>query len=117
MTRAYFSLDELPLEQVTGQFSRRTLAGQQEMVIWGSMSAGARGDRHQHPHEQIFWIISGEMEFQVGDARKTCKAGDLILIHGGTEHELWCLEDATFVTILAPVRKDLLPGAGIPRHL
>ncbi len=116
MTQAYFSLHELPLEQVTEQFSRRTLVGQQEMAIWGSMRAGAHGDRHQHPHEQIFWILSGELEFQVGAARKTCKAGDLILIHGGTEHEVWCSEDAEFLTLLAPVREDLLPGAGVPQH-
>ena len=38
---------------------------------------GAHATMHQHPHEQIFWMISGKMEFDLAGEKRTCVAGDL----------------------------------------
>jgi quercetin dioxygenase-like cupin family protein len=55
------ALAELPWERVTDKIERRVLAGQQGMIVWWKMKAGAHAAAHQHPHEQIVWMLKGKM--------------------------------------------------------
>jgi hypothetical protein len=43
------ALAELPWERVTDKIERRVLAGQQGMIVWWKMKAGAHAATHQHP--------------------------------------------------------------------
>jgi quercetin dioxygenase-like cupin family protein len=106
--KGYHALKNLPEEKVTDKISRRVLTGDQEMVVWWSMKAGAHAAAHQHPHEQIFWMISGKMEFRLGNDRRMCGPGDLGLIPGGVEHEAWFVEDTEVIDIFAPPRQEFL---------
>jgi quercetin dioxygenase-like cupin family protein len=117
MTVGFTSLDDLPLEQVTPGYSRRNLVGEKEMVSWAFMKAGTHAAAHQHPHEQVFWILAGAMDFRLGTEHRTVHKGDLVLVPPNMEHECVCLEDTEFVTMLAPPRADLLYGAPVPDHL
>src|SRR2546427_5101746 len=42
---------------------------------------------HSHPHEQMFWIIKGKMDFRLGNERRICGPGDLGVIPGGVEQD------------------------------
>ena len=106
--KGYFALKDLPEEKITDTISRRMLVGDKEMVVWWSMKAGTHAAAHKHPHEQIFWMIKGKMEFRLGNEKKTCGPGDLAVIPGGVEHEAWFPEDAEVVDIFAPPREDFL---------
>lgn len=117
MTKQFVSIEDLPLEEITELYSRRSLVGEKEMISWATMKAGMHAATHSHPHEQIFWILSGAMEFRIGDEKRLCRAGDLVLVPPNAEHEAWCPEDTDFVTILAPPREDLQLGAELPDHL
>src|SRR3989442_1518392 len=91
--KGFHALRRLPEEKITDKISRRVLVGDKEMVVWWSMKAGAHAAAHTHPHEQIFWLISGTMEFRLGGEKRTCRAGDVGVIAGGVEHEAWVPED------------------------
>lgn len=104
----FHALKDLPEERVTDKISRRVLVGDKTMVVWWSMKAGAHAAAHSHPHEQVFWMLSGRMEFRLGDTRRTCVAGDVGLIPGGVEHEAWFPEDTEVVDVFAPPREDFL---------
>jgi quercetin dioxygenase-like cupin family protein len=104
----FHALRNLPEEKITDQISRRVLVGDKEMVVWWSMKAGARAAAHKHPHEQVFWMISGKMEFRLGSEKRTCVPGDVGVIPGGVEHEAWFPEDTEVVDIFAPPREDFL---------
>jgi quercetin dioxygenase-like cupin family protein len=106
----FHALDKLPEEKITDAISRRVLAGDKGMVVWWRMKAGAHAAAHRHPHEQIFWVVSGRMEFRLGDAKRTCRAGDVGLIPGGVEHEAWFPEDTEVIDVFAPPREDFLSG-------
>ena len=73
--------------------------------------AGAHAAAHAHPHEQVFWILSGTMDFRLGAERKVCGAGDLGVIPGGVEHEAWFPEDTELIDVFAPPREDFLTSA------
>jgi len=106
--RGYFALKDLPEEKITDKITRRMLVGDEEMVVFWSMKAGVHAAAHKHPHEQIFWMISGKMEFRLGDEKRTCAPGDLAVIPGGVEHEAWFPEDTEVIDVFAPPREDFL---------
>lgn len=113
----FTSLSELPLEEVSPTYSRRNLVGEKEMISWASMKAGTIANMHSHPHEQMFWVLSGAMRFRLGDEERIVRPGDLIHVSSGIEHECLCLEDTEFVTMLSPPRSDLQYGEPVPDHM
>ncbi|MGH7313955.1 MAG: cupin domain-containing protein [Candidatus Rokuibacteriota bacterium] len=116
LMQGFHALDKLPEERVTDTISRKTLTGEQEMIVWWSMKAGAHAAAHRHPHEQIFWMLSGRMDFRLGDERRTCRAGDVGVIPGGVEHEAWFPEDTEVVDVFSPPREDFLSGE-VPAYM
>jgi quercetin dioxygenase-like cupin family protein len=93
MMKGFHALSSLPLEQVTEHYSRRVLFGEKEMIVWASMKAGAHAAAHRHPQEQMFWILSGRVDFRLDEERRSCGPGGLITVPGNVEHEMWCPED------------------------
>jgi quercetin dioxygenase-like cupin family protein len=106
----FASLTTLAEEQVTDKISRRLVAGDKSMLVVWSMKAGAHAAAHQHPHEQIAWMLKGKMEFRLGNERRTCGPGDMVVIPGGVEHEAWFPEDTEVADFFAPPREDFLTG-------
>lgn len=104
----FHRLEHLPAEKVTDKISRRVLVGDKQMIVWWSMKAGVHAAAHRHPHEQVFWVLAGRMDFRLGDQRRTCGPGEVGLIPGGVEHEAWFPEDTEVVDVFAPPREDFL---------
>ena len=105
----------LPEERISDKVSRRIVSGDQGMVVWWSMQAGVHVGTHQHANEQIVWMLKGRMEFRVGEERRMCGPGDIVVIPGGVEHEGWFHEDTEVIDIFSPPRADFLAG-GKPLH-
>lgn len=114
--RGYVQLDEIPEEKIAPLISRKLITGEKEMVVFWKMKAGAHAAAHRHPHEQIFWVRSGTMEFRLGDEKRTCRAGDMGVVPGGVEHEAWFPEDTEVIDIFSPPREDFLAG-GTPAYM
>jgi quercetin dioxygenase-like cupin family protein len=112
----FASLAALPLEQVTDKISRRMVAGDRGMIVWWTMKAGAHAAAHTHPHEQIAWMLKGRMEFRLGNERRSCGPGDVVVIPGGVEHEASFPEDTEVIDIFSPPREDFLTG-GAPAYM
>ncbi|MGC1352043.1 MAG: hypothetical protein WA858_20075 [Xanthobacteraceae bacterium] len=55
------ALAGLPWERITDKIERRIL--EQGMIVWWKMKAGVHAASHQHPHEQIVWMLNGRMDF------------------------------------------------------
>ena len=108
--KGYASLKELPEEKLGDKINRKILVGEKEMVVFWKMKAGAHAAMHQHPQEQIFWMLSGRMEFTLGGETRTCVAGVLGLIPGNTPHEAHFPEETEVDDILAPPREDMFTG-------
>ena len=112
----FTSLKEIADERITDKISRRLVAGDQGMIVWWNIKAGGHAAAHRHPHEQIFWMLKGKMEFRLGDDRRVCGPGDIAVISGGVEHEAWFLEDTEVIDVFAPPREDFIAG-GPPAYM
>jgi unsaturated pyranuronate lyase len=85
----------LPEEQISDKISRRILSGDQGMIVWWSIGAGAYVEPHSHANEQIVWMLKGKMEFRLGS---------------------WFREDTEVIDFFAPPRDDFLLG-GKPTYM
>ena len=106
----FIDLDKVPEEKVTPLISRKIVTGEKEMVVFWKMKAGAHAAAHRHPNEQIFWMLSGKMEFRLGTEKRTCGPGDVAVVPGGVEHEAWFPEDTEVIDIFSPPREDFSTG-------
>ncbi len=83
-------------------------AGEQLMVTHLFFEAGAGPTAHSHPHEQMTIIVSGEVEFTLGEERTILKTGDLIAIPSNVVHRAVALTVVEMYDIFTPVRADLI---------
>lgn len=112
----FASLAALPEERITDKISRRLIAGEEGMVVWWTMKAGAHAAAHKHSNEQIAWMLKGKMEFRLGDEKRICGPGDVVVIPGGVEHEAYFPEDTEVIDVFSPPRADFLAG-GVPGYM
>ena len=63
---------------------------------------------HQHPHDQMAYVISGHERVRAGDETFEARAGDSFVIRGGVEHQAWALESSVVIDVFTPCREDYL---------
>jgi quercetin dioxygenase-like cupin family protein len=108
------SLATVSAERISDKITRKIVSGERGMIVWWSNKKGAHAQAHKHPHEQIFWVLSGRMEFRMGAERRMCGPGDVCVIPGGVEHEAWFPEDCEVIDVFTPPREDFLAGGPPP---
>lgn len=70
------------------------------------IKAGSQLSQHQHPHEQITYILEGELDMIVGDQQYTLKAGMCLVIPSNTLHGATAHTNCKVLDVFAPVRED-----------
>jgi quercetin dioxygenase-like cupin family protein len=64
-----------------------SLSGREAIQVRIDFEPGTAFGRHQHPGEEIIYVLEGELEYQVeGKSSVTLKAGDVLFIPAGTIH-------------------------------
>ncbi len=64
---------------------------------------------HSHPHEQVTYVASGELEVLIGNETTHLVAGDLVTIPPNISHAIRLLTDnVRLVDAFHPIREDLL---------
>jgi quercetin dioxygenase-like cupin family protein len=63
---------------------------------------------HSHPHEQISYMLEGELEFLLDEERRIMHPGDLVFIPGGIAHSATAgPQPVRLLDVFSPVREDL----------
>lgn len=61
---------------------------------------------HDHPHEQITYVMEGQFEFTVGEETRLLAPGTAALIPGGVTHGGRTLTACRVIDVFSPVRED-----------
>ena len=70
---------ETRLEDLGNGVTRRILAHDGKMMaVEVNFEQGAIGPMHNHPHEQLTYVLSGEFDFTIGDEKHVVTAGDTL---------------------------------------
>jgi quercetin dioxygenase-like cupin family protein len=97
------------VELVPGVMRKATIYGKNTLLNYLDMEKGAAIPMHDHPEEQIGYLVSGHIVLIIGDDEYDVAAGDSYLVPGDMTHGLRVLEAAVAVEVFSPVRKQLLP--------
>lgn len=111
MVQHYFNYSDCREEDLGNGVKRRVLSWNKNlMIVEVSYEEGAVGALHQHPHEQITYIIDGEFEFQIDGVKKVLRAGDTTYKEPNVMHGAVCLKPGKILDIFTPCREDFLGG-------
>jgi len=70
------------------------------------LEKGAVLPEHQHVHEQVTNVLSGELEMTVAGKTHTCKAGDIVVLPSNTPHAARAITEVQLIDVFQPVRED-----------
>lgn len=101
--------NETKLEDLGGGVTRRILAHNGRMMaVEVNFQEGAVGAMHNHPHEQLTYVLSGEFEFTIGDETRRVTAGDTLYKEPHIMHGCVCIKAGTLLDTFTPMREDFL---------
>jgi quercetin dioxygenase-like cupin family protein len=69
-TPHYYNWDNLPETPMASQIGRRLVSGEKMTVVMLNLARGAMVGQHQHPHEQMIYVISGKIDFESSDGKR-----------------------------------------------
>ena len=102
--------DEAQRVEMFEGVARRTLnAGALTSIHEVEIAAGCTVPMHTHPHEQIGYLVSGRVRFELGDEVQELAAGDSWVIPSEVPHEVTALEDSVALDIFSPAREEYIP--------
>ncbi len=79
------------------------------MLVQFSFDADATSWHHNHPHEQLGYVVSGEIDF-VMDGQETVrlKAGGSYYVPANIKHHIVTYAPTVLIDAFTPVREDFL---------
>jgi quercetin dioxygenase-like cupin family protein len=84
-----------------------TLCGNHLMISVVDLAPNSVVEEHSHPHEQLGYLLEGEVTFTVGDETKVLRAGEMWLIPGGVKHKVVVGDrPARAIDVFYPIRDD-----------
>ena len=95
-----------PVEMLPGVVRRTLCEGARMMLIEVTLEQGAVVPSHTHPHEQIGYLASGRLLWELGDERRELAAGDSWLVPPNVPHQVTALEPSVAIDVFSPPREE-----------
>jgi quercetin dioxygenase-like cupin family protein len=100
------NLDNVPVRQIFPGLRARLIHSDHVSHSWVDVDPGATFPEHQHVHEQIVSVISGELELVVEGVTHTLRPGVVFVIPPNVKHSGGSKSGARVLDAFAPVRDD-----------
>jgi quercetin dioxygenase-like cupin family protein len=100
--------DELRAVESRPGVSRRVFSGEGATLAFTTLEPGHEPNPHSHPHEQIVYILSGQVRFVVGDEVAMVGPGEMLVVPPGVEHWAETVGDEPVVdlSVFSPRRDE-----------
>jgi quercetin dioxygenase-like cupin family protein len=99
-------LKDLPVKQLTSGIAGHYLHGSLSTLGLIEIKKGSDLPAHQHPHEQITYIIEGQLNMTIGGVQYNLSAGMGRVIPPNTPHSAIAVTDCLVIDAFSPVRED-----------
>jgi len=101
--------EDIIFEDLGDGVSRKVLAHDGGMMLVEvTFKKGSVGAQHQHPHEQVSYVLSGQFEYTVDGKSYILKKGDSYYVPPEAMHGVTALEDSLILDVFTPQREDFL---------
>ena len=99
-------LDQLPVREIFPGLRARLIHTERVTHSWVEVDPGATFPEHQHPHEQVVSVLSGELQLIVEGTTHTLKPGVVFVIPPNVKHSGGSPTGCRVLDAFAPVRED-----------
>ena len=87
---------------ITGYYKH----GEQLTLGLVTIKAGTSLPLHEHVHEQITYMIAGQLQMTIGSETVTLTPGSVQVIPSHVLHSAYALTDCELIDVFNPVRED-----------
>ncbi len=100
------SWDAVREEALTDTITRRYITGDKITAGQIGLKKGTVVQTHQHEAEQISYVISGALKFNIEGKELIVRAGETLVIPSNEPHGAEALEDSLALDVFSPIRHD-----------
>jgi quercetin dioxygenase-like cupin family protein len=87
-----------------------------QLSLWRvTMEAGQQGPRHVFDGEQIWHVLTGDVDFGVGDETVHLRAGDAVVLPRGIERQITAVTATEVITCGPSATLVTVVGEDLPR--
>jgi len=109
MSSYIFSSEQCSKHTIFPGVDIHTLAGQGLMLSLVTFEPFSVVQPHAHPHEQMGFLLEGELQFDIGGETALVKPGQMWRIPGGVRHGCKAgAQGARALDVFHPIREDYL---------
>jgi quercetin dioxygenase-like cupin family protein len=109
LTMSYYKVSDLRSKEISEGITLRAVAGNKTMITFVEFQPHAVLPKHRHSHEQITFVLAGELEFELDGKKKLLKQGEGAVIPPHAEHGARVLNHpASVLDAWYPIREDYL---------
>lgn len=100
------NLRDIPAREIRPGFFGKMLHGKQSTLAIWNIKKGSTLPEHEHFHEQLTYVVEGELEMIIGGEKYLLTAGSVHAIHPHVPHSAVALTDCKVIDAFAPARDD-----------
>ncbi len=103
---SFINLQDIIEREVIPGFKGKFIHSANVTIVHWSITAGSELSEHNHPHEQVTNIISGELELTMERVTKRLKSGEVAVIPSNLKHHGRAITDCYIIDVFYPIRED-----------
>ncbi|MEY3423164.1 MAG: hypothetical protein RIR48_3494 [Bacteroidota bacterium] len=102
----FVNLQDIQEQELIPGFHARLIHTNQLTIGYFQIKAGSVLPEHQHVHEQISNVLSGEFEMSINGEMKVLAPGQVAVIPSNVPHSGRAITDCVIMDVFNPVRED-----------
>jgi quercetin dioxygenase-like cupin family protein len=104
---AFYDIDTLPGFEPAAGIRMNIMVGGRVMVNWVRIEPGAAVPTHAHEHEQVGFVLEGEIHMTIGDETRVLVPGHAYTIPGNYPHAAVAgPQGCLVIDVFSPPRED-----------
>jgi quercetin dioxygenase-like cupin family protein len=100
------NIKDIPAKEIVPGFFGKFIHGEQSTLAFWEIKKGHTLPLHHHVHEQITYIVSGELEMMIGNEKYVLTGGMTNVIPSNLPHSGFALTDCVVIDSFCPVREE-----------
>ena len=99
-------ISDLEPKEIVSGITGRYVHGENQTYGYVEIKAGSKLPEHHHRHEQITYMLDGQLDMLIGGNRCIMTAGTYSIIPSDIPHSAVAVTDCRVTDIFSPARED-----------
>ena len=102
----YREIAQIPAREIVKGYNAKFIHTDNMTIAFWEVEAGAVMPVHHHIHEQITYVLEGQLDMTIGGESFSLRPGMYHIIPSNTPHSAVAVMDCKVIDTFSPVRED-----------